>query len=274
MAASTRGRLAILFGSQTGCAEEVARQLASEAIRRRFEPTCCSMDEYDVSALPTERHAIFVVSTTGEGEVPDGMRPFWQFLLRKDLPAGSLGGVRSACFGCGDSSYPKFNFAAKRLSRRLQQLGSEQLVAIGLGDDQDALGLDQALGPWLVELWRSLDRCLPLPNDLQVLPEDWRPPARYEVSEVSEARWLWRQEIGMDDASRAPAPPAAPSKATPFLATLRSNERLTAQDSDRDVRHIALDVSGWGLRHAPGDALACSRATHARTCARSSSPSV
>ena len=87
-------------------------------------------------SLPRERLAIFVVSTTGEGEVPDAMRPFWTFLLRRDLPAGALGSLRYATFGLGDSGYPKFNYAAKRLHRRLAQLGATPLLPCGLGDDQ------------------------------------------------------------------------------------------------------------------------------------------
>jgi hypothetical protein len=41
----------------------------------------------------------------------------------------------------GDSSYPKFNYAAKRLHRRMAQLGGEALLACGLGDDQVSRGL-------------------------------------------------------------------------------------------------------------------------------------
>ena len=33
--------------------------------------------------------------------------------------------------GLGDSSYPKFNHVAKKLSRRLAQLGGDQLLQVG-----------------------------------------------------------------------------------------------------------------------------------------------
>ena len=155
--------LLILFGSQTGTAEEVADRLAAESLRWHFAPRVVPMEEYDVARLPGEPFVVCVASTTGEGEVPDGMRPLWSFLLRRDLPPGSLRGVRHAVFGLGDSSYAKFNFAAKRLARRLAQLGSPALVPLGLGDDQEALGLDQALGPWAHSLWEALAAALPLP---------------------------------------------------------------------------------------------------------------
>ena len=78
--------LLILFGSQTGTAEEVADRLAAESLRWHFVPRVVPMEEYDVARLPAEPFVVCVASTTGEGEVPDGMRPLWSFLLRRDLP--------------------------------------------------------------------------------------------------------------------------------------------------------------------------------------------
>ena len=137
--------------------DQVADMIGREALRLRMTLRCMPMDAYDVRFLPRERFVVFVASTTGEGEVPDNMRSFWRFLLRRDLPAGSLSSLKHATFGLGDSSYPKYNFAAKRLHRRLGQLGSSAMVPLGLGDDQDGRGIDEALEPWLVLLWRFLD---------------------------------------------------------------------------------------------------------------------
>jgi sulfite reductase alpha subunit-like flavoprotein len=53
------------------------------------------MDDYPVSQLIHEPIVVFVCSTTGQGEEPDNMKMFWRFLLRKNLPADSLQGVRS-----------------------------------------------------------------------------------------------------------------------------------------------------------------------------------
>ena len=38
-----------------------------------------------------------------QGEVPDSMKRFWRFLLRKNLPVNSLAGMHTAVFGLGDS---------------------------------------------------------------------------------------------------------------------------------------------------------------------------
>lgn len=65
---------------------------------------------------------------------------FWKFLLQKRLPTNSLINVQFAVFGLGDSSYPQFNFAGKKLYRRLIQLGANPIIRRGDGDDQHKLG--------------------------------------------------------------------------------------------------------------------------------------
>lgn len=76
-------------------------------------------------------------------------------------------------FGLGDSSYTKFNFVAKRLYRRLLQLGANPLIPLGLGDDQHELGYDGAADPWVENLWNTILKIYPLPNDIKPLSKDY-----------------------------------------------------------------------------------------------------
>ena len=185
---------------------QVAEQIVREAARRLLQPRCSPMDEYDVRTLPHERLVIVVASTTGEGEVPDNMRTLWQFMLRRDLPANALSSLRHASFGLGDSSYPQFNFAAKRLNRRLEQLGSTPLLPIGLGDDQDDLGFEQALTPWLEQLWPAVEALVaPLPPGTQLSSADALPAARYTVELVQPPPRAPPPPAGAQEAAAAPA---------------------------------------------------------------------
>ena len=116
---STRdNRLLVLFGTQTGTSEEFAWRLSREAHARGFMPVCMPMDAYDLQQLPSERLLVCIASTTGDGEPPCTMVQTWAALRRRDLPSSALLGLRFAVFGCGDSSYPKFNIAARRLDLR------------------------------------------------------------------------------------------------------------------------------------------------------------
>ena len=80
---------------------------------------------------------------------------FWRFLLRKSLPPDSLSNLRFGVLALGDSGYAKFNYAGKRLHRRLLQLGGLPLQAAGLADDQHDLGPDAVIDPWLKEFWEK-----------------------------------------------------------------------------------------------------------------------
>lgn len=73
---------------------------------------------------------------------------------------------RYAVLGLGDSSYAKFNYAAKKLHRRLLQLGGQPLLNIGLADDQHDLGADAVTDPWINDLWGMLSDVCPLPDGL------------------------------------------------------------------------------------------------------------
>lgn len=45
------------------------------------------------------------------------------------------------------------------------------------------------------------------------------------------------------------------SRRNPYPATVVRNSLLTAPDSDKEVRHLVLDISGSGLEYLPGDAV-------------------
>lgn len=68
------------------------------------------------------------------------MAPLWNMLLRSDLPNDLFDHLDYAVFGLGDSSYEKFNWAAKKLARRLESLGARHIIERGEGDEQHRLG--------------------------------------------------------------------------------------------------------------------------------------
>lgn len=97
------------------------------------------------------------------------MKTFWKFLLRKSLPPDSLSQLNFGVIGLGDSSYQQFNFVAKRLHKRLIQLGANPIQPVGLCDDQHDLGAGAVLFPWLKDFWTKLLELKPLPVGLNPL---------------------------------------------------------------------------------------------------------
>ncbi len=248
----------MLYGSQTGCAEEVAERVAREAAARHLTPVLLSMDEYDVRMLPSENLAVFVCSTTGQGDAPDSMRSFWSFLLRKSLPADSLSGCKFATFGLGDSGYVKFNATAKRLDRRIEMLGGQRIVPIGLGDDQDKNGYDEALDPWLASLWETVLHIYPLPPGASIDTSRSLPAPRYKITVISPDPGHIAGSNGSytDSFEQISNTTQEWNAARPFMAKVVQSSALTGAHAEKEVRHFELDVEGSGITFQPGDSVA------------------
>ena len=59
---------------------------------------------------------------------------------------------------------------AKKLHRRLLQLGGTALLPLSLGDDQHDLGPDAVVDLWLQDLWEKLLCLYPLPAGQEPIP--------------------------------------------------------------------------------------------------------
>ena len=102
------------------------------------------------------------------------MKTFWKFLLRKNLPSDSLSRLIFGVIGLGDSSYQKFNFVAKKLHKRLLQLGGTTIMPIALCDDQHDLGIGGTLSPWIIDFWNKINEIQPLPSGINPLSSSFK----------------------------------------------------------------------------------------------------
>eukprot|EP01087_Luapelamoeba_hula_P024279 TRINITY_DN9182_c0_g1_i1.p1 TRINITY_DN9182_c0_g1~~TRINITY_DN9182_c0_g1_i1.p1 ORF type:complete len:559 (+),score=51.99 TRINITY_DN9182_c0_g1_i1:149-1825(+) len=204
--------------------------------------------------MPSAELVIFVVSTTGQGDPPDNMKRMWRFLLRRTLPPTALSNTRFAVFGLGDSSYQRYNFTAKKLYNRLVGLGAQPVLPRGDGDDQHAYGLYGALDPWMRDLWQVLDKLYPLPEGVQVLPDNptHPPPPRYRLVTIKPAS---NAEPISSTFTQLPNIEGKWDYMHPYPAKMKVNTRITAPDWEQDVRHIVLDLQGSSLTYTPGDVI-------------------
>ncbi|XP_021546647.1 NADPH-dependent diflavin oxidoreductase 1 isoform X3 [Neomonachus schauinslandi] len=243
--------LLVLFGSQTGTAQDVSERLGREARRRRLDCRVQALDSYSVVNLINEPLVIFVCATTGQGDPPDNMKNFWRFIFRKNLPPTSLCQMDFAVLGLGDSSYAKFNFVAKKLHRRLLQLGGRALLPVCLGDDQHELGPDAAVDPWLHDLWGKVLGLYPVPLDLGTIPAGVPLPSKFTLHFLLAAPRVCSE--GQRVAGTDPQGP--PSEQQPFLAPMVTNQRVTGPSHFQDVRLMEFDITGSGLSFAAGDVV-------------------
>ncbi|XP_035292077.1 NADPH-dependent diflavin oxidoreductase 1 isoform X1 [Anguilla anguilla] len=250
--------LLILYGSQTGTAQDTAERIGRQAKRRWLKVRVEALDNYNVANLISESLVVFVCATTGQGDPPDNMKKFWRFIFRKSLPAGSLCRLDCAVLGLGDSSYPKFNFVAKKLHKRLVQLGASTLLPLGLADDQHDLGPDGVIDPWLTAFWDRVLALYPPSGGLDPLGEDELLPPRFVfhfLDDVTEN--LTIQSEVMDTENLRP-----PSQVHPFMARVVSNQRVTHASHFQDVRLIEFDITGSNIQYSAGDVVV----VHPKNC--------
>jgi sulfite reductase (NADPH) flavoprotein alpha-component len=205
----------ILWASQTGNAEALARRLADGLAASGLAARVSAMADYSVDALPRERVVLVVSSTYGDGDPPDNGRRFWDAIKAHTAP--SLDGVRYAVLALGDPAYDQFCGHGKHLDARLAALGARRLLP-------------------------RLD-CDP---DYQDMADAWLDQVRLRLTAVD------AEDIEDDEPARAAD---GHSKDTPYAAGLIDNRRLNADDSAKDTRFIAIDVSGSRLDYEAGDAL-------------------
>ncbi|XP_042520893.1 NADPH-dependent diflavin oxidoreductase 1 isoform X1 [Macadamia integrifolia] len=262
-------RLLILYASQTGNALDAAERVGREAERLGCSAHVLSMDEFDANCLPDEDIVIFIVSTTGQGDNPDSMKVFWRYLLQRNLSQHWLEGVHYAVFGLGDSGYQKYNFAAKKLDKRLSDLGAKAIVDRGLGDDQHPSGYEGSLDPWLSSLWLRLYQMNPtiFPRGPVLTDPDMKvldcPKVKIMYHDIDEMQSLLSTTSDLDciemqiERARSMSPARHfhdRNRPHCFLQMIK-NQQLTREGCGKDVRHFEFEALSSGINYQVGDAL-------------------
>lgn len=225
-------RIAVLYASQTGTAEGLARKLAKQLKASGFDACLTSLEGYVPATLAAERHAIFIVSTYGEGEAPDMAQPFFQQLCVEHFPL--LGSLSYALFALGDSHYEHFCQFGKDLDAKLHSLGATRLIKPVECDVE----VDAPFSAWkstvehrLKELAASVATPIPALD----------PPAD-SVQTSSTA-----------SAITTPVSPH-PSREHPFSAPIVEKRALTAPSSSKRTIHLSFSINEAGMHYEAGDA--------------------
>jgi sulfite reductase (NADPH) flavoprotein alpha-component len=217
--AEPSGRLAVVYGSQTGNGRRIAERLGQAAEAAGIAVRVYAARDYPIKDLARERLLTVVVSTHGDGDPPDDARGFIEHLLGKRAP--QLPQLRYSVLALGDSSYPRFCETGRQVDERLAALGAERLLP---RVDCD-LDYERLATPWLEQVVSGARDAL-------------GPSAATNVTRLRSV-------------------PAAPrySREQPFTATVLANDRITGRGAGRDVRHLEISLEGSGLSYKPGDAL-------------------
>lgn len=235
----------ILYGSETGNAQDYAQYLARRLQYFQLQPTLAALDDYPLKQLVTNTlFLVILCSTTGQGELPRRAKRFLRFLLRKKLPSDLLNHIKITTFGLGDSSYPKFNYAIKKLHARLLQLGCSELSPRCEADEQSPEGIDGFYTEWETALVAALQSHFP---QLVSLDDRTLLPPEYPISVDKTTPPV--PTLGQDEKVALTRTAGDLS-----VGTVAANQRITAEDHFQDVRHVTIEAED--IKYSPGDTLA------------------
>ena len=179
--------------------------------------------DYKFKQIAQEKLLLIVTSTQGEGDPPEEAVALHKYLMSKKAP--KLTDTAFAVFGLGDTSYEFFSKAGKDFDSRLAELGGERLLERVDADVEFAAEAEK----WRKAVVALLQQRVPTETPAQAAAT-----ASGSVNEVFTTPYT-RDE--------------------PLTATLSVNQKITGRGSDKDVRHIEIDLGDAGLRYQPGDAL-------------------
>ncbi|MGU0039921.1 NADPH-dependent assimilatory sulfite reductase flavoprotein subunit [Citrobacter freundii complex sp. 2025EL-00176] len=213
--------ITLISASQTGNARRVAEALRDDLIAAKLNVTLINAGDYKFKQIANEKLLVVVASTQGEGEPAEEAVALHKFLFSKKAP--KLTDTAFAVLGLGDTSYEFFCQAGKDFDSKLAELGGERLL-----DRVDAdVEYQAAAAQWRARLVEVLKARAPVAPSVQVA-------ASGAVNEVHTSPY---------------------TKEAPLTASLSVNQKITGRNSEKDVRHIEIDLGDSGLRYQPGDAL-------------------
>ncbi|WP_313064316.1 NADPH-dependent assimilatory sulfite reductase flavoprotein subunit [Atlantibacter hermannii] len=221
-AAPEAAAITLISASQTGNARRVAEALRDDLLAAKLNVNLVNAGDYKFKQIAQEKLLIVVTSTQGEGEPPEEAVALHKFLFSKKAP--KLDNTAFAVFGLGDSSYEFFCQSGKDFDSKLAELGAERLL--------DRVDTDVEFQP-AAQAWRE--------RIVEVL-KSRAPATTGAVPQTASG--------AVNDITSTPY-----TKDAPLTASLAVNQKITGRNSEKDVRHLEIDLGDSGLRYQPGDAL-------------------
>lgn len=212
--------ITILYGSQSGNAQGLAKKAAKTLEGGGYQVTALSMSDFKPNNLKKLQNLLIIVSTHGEGEPPDNALSFHEFLHGKRAP--KLEGLNFSVLALGDSSYEFFCKTGKDFDLRLEELGGTRIYP-RFDCDVD---YDEPAAEWLQGALAHL-------SDAQGTGAG-AVPASAQAAQALESDY---------------------TRTNPFKAEVLENINLNGRGSNKETHHLELSLEGSGLTYEPGDTL-------------------
>lgn len=133
-APTTGAPMTVLYGSNSGTCEALARRVAADAPSHGFRAVTVDCLDSAKDRLPTDQPVV-IITASYEGQPPDNAGHFVAWLEAADQAGKPLKDVSYAVFGCGHKDWAQtFHRIPRLVDTTLEQLGASRLAEPGLTD--------------------------------------------------------------------------------------------------------------------------------------------
>ncbi|KAH9601546.1 Flavodoxin/nitric oxide synthase [Trypanosoma melophagium] len=256
-------RLMVIYGSSTGNAEAYAKNLVSNLKERGadvalIDPSSWAhlsrfnsqQDLFPVNEKGESPIVIFIVSSTGEGEVPANFYCLFaemQSALQRGGTEGKMvfSDISYAVFALGDSSYKYFCRGGLFVNMLLKKGGGKELLPVGIGDARNPLQEDE-FEEWEEKLMGVLEeRC-----GIVLTATSDAPPKPQLIFQFT-------PEKSVSPLPFIPPPSLLePSVQNPVeLVIKEKTPRTVKRDDGSFILHLVLSIEDYTITYQAGDHL-------------------
>jgi len=207
--------LTVLYGTETGNSQELAEKLVSKAAFKNISAKAVGMYDYDFTQLAEEENVAVIVSTHGEGEVPEMAKDFYDYITGDQ--ATTLENISFSVLALGDRTYKHFCKTGEDIYMAMKDLGAFSIVPIEKCD----VDYEQQAEIWMNNFLMNIT---PAMGASEVEPDEQQEEKTF-------------------------------SKSHPYQSKILKKVKLTGEGSDKEVYHFELSLEGSGLTYEPGDAV-------------------
>lgn len=205
----------VLYGTESGNAKIIAFDAVKTIKQAGLRARAFGLNEIAPGELTKISHAIFIVSTSGDGDMPYNAVDFWDALIAGDFPR--LERLRYGTIALGESVYEEFCAAGIAMDTRLHDLGATRLV--------DRVDCDY---------------------DFEVHAATWLEGAlELFAASIAADEPTDSEAVVVSDAVESGRPK--------FDGSIADKYVLTRKDADREVVHYAIRVAAGEANAAPFD---------------------
>lgn len=255
----THKNCVVFYGSQTGTAEDYASRLAKEG-KSRFglETMVADIEEYDydnLDSFPSDKVAMFVVATYGEGEPTDNAIDFFDFLSAEEVTFAEktdnpLAEFHYVAFGLGNNTYEHFNKVVRVIDQAFLKLGATRIGDAGEGDDGTGT-LEEDFLAWKEPMWADLAEKFGLEEREAVYEPIFGITDLENLTKDSPEVYLGEpNKQHLDGTNKGPF-----HAHNPYISPISDSYELFSV-KDRNCIHVNFDISQSNLTYQTGDHVA------------------